>query len=93
MKTATRAFVLKLKPNELVEKKIEDHLVTAKAILPLWNSLRDAVGEAVTDFQSVVHGHSVSRADCTAHGPQCMRVQKLAYSSRSFSLRPIIESK
>jgi hypothetical protein len=59
-----------------VEQKIADHLRTKESIVPLWNSLRDSIGEAVTDFQLAVHTPGVSHGDCRARGRLCIRVQK-----------------
>ena len=59
-----------------VEHKIADLQATAKSVTPLWNSLRDSIGEAVTDFQYAIHESGVKHGDCKARGKMCVRVQK-----------------
>ena len=59
-----------------VEQKIADYKATAAALTPLWNSVRDSIGEAVTDFQYGIHMPGVGHTDCRARGKMCVRVQK-----------------
>jgi hypothetical protein len=59
-----------------VQKKIREHQQTAESLVPLWNSLRDSVGDAVAEFKTLVSQPGVDHGDCRARGTLCVRVQK-----------------
>lgn len=57
-----------------VEDKIAEHKLISKSLQPLWNTLRDSIGEAVTEFQLNVHDSGVSCNGCKTRGRYCMRI-------------------
>lgn len=79
-----------------VAQKIEDYKITARSITPLWNSLRDSVGDAVIEFGQSFNMPGVDHSDCRARGRLCIRVQKpghfieifLSESDQSIKLAP-----
>jgi hypothetical protein len=74
-KTA-KLFWVKELPMSWVRQEINDHQTAAMSVTPLWNSLRDSIGDAVTEFKMMVSQPGVDYTDCRARGPMCMRVQK-----------------
>lgn len=44
----------------------------------LWNKMRDAIGEAVTEYNRRVEGteYVLSQTDCTSNGELCRRIEK-----------------
>ena len=59
-----------------VRQKIADRQTAIMSLTPLWNSLRDSIGDAITEFTGLVSQPGVDYMDCRARGPMCMRVQK-----------------
>jgi hypothetical protein len=59
-----------------VSDKISENTVISTKIGALWNSLRDSIGDALTEFQLSVHNSGVSGKDCKARGRFCIRIEK-----------------
>jgi len=58
-----------------VSQRIEDHQKISESLSPLWNTLRDSVGHAITEYKSRVSA-IMDYSDCHARGWMCIRVQK-----------------
>jgi UPF0288 family protein (methanogenesis marker protein 3) len=62
-----------------VKQRIADADAYKTLTLPLWNSLRDAVGAAVTEFNdhaSIVPDDRLRRSDCQSQARYCIRVTR-----------------
>jgi len=59
-----------------VRERINAQVTMAQSLVPLWNTLRDSVGNAITEYNALVSTPSVEHSDCRARGPLCLRVSK-----------------
>jgi hypothetical protein len=66
-------------PAGWVKKRFAElDLYRASGISVLWNTFRDAVGKAISEFNEAMSGTDdyVRSGDCTANGKYCLRAQR-----------------